>query len=83
MDAILCTWVYSSLTLGNFFLFFFFCVGGGWGTSEIQSTTVFPTYPPILSCTEQARTQLFLRGGGGLHFKLERTLGYQSLKYDI
>ena len=22
-------------------------------------------------------------GGGGLHFKLERTLGYQSLKYDI
>ena len=22
-------------------------------------------------------------GGGGVQFKLERTLGYQSLKYDI
>ena len=25
----------------------------------------------------------FPAGGGGVHFKLERTLGYQSLKYDI
>ena len=33
---------------------------------------------------KQARThmQLFLPRGG-VHFKLERSLGYQSLKYDI
>ena len=37
---------------------------------------------PIEHTLEQARTQLFRRrGGGGVHFKLERTSCQQSLKY--
>ena len=33
-----------------------------------------PVYVKDIYCQMQARTQLFLREGGGVHFKLKRTL---------
>ena len=50
---------------------------------EVFCCRCFVFLSVVIRANLQARTQLFLQRGGGVHFKLERTLGYQSLKYDI